>query len=165
MLRLQQDVPTAYLLPPTLPHVLPVELLLFAAAVLAQRDPAHHCFSIHAAAVVDGDQQRDVGQLEQRHLEDEHLLVDGVGLTATHRSLAPRDLLTHRVQQRQSSVGVCSDGDKRGGGNSQPKGGASDTSDTLVTLYYDSDNRYKYTTILILNTRGRLLLLSFSSWM
>lgn len=105
-LRLQQDVPAADLLSSTLLHVLPVELLLFAAAVLAQSDPAHHLFTLHAAPVVDGDQQRDVRQLEQRHLEDEGLLVDGVGLAATHRRLAPRDLLTDRVQQSQSPVGV-----------------------------------------------------------
>lgn len=96
-LRLQQDVPAADLLSSTLLHVLPVELLLLAAAVLAQSDPANHLFALHAAAVVDGDQQGDVRQLEQRHLEDERLLVDGVGLAATHRRLTARDLLTDRV--------------------------------------------------------------------
>lgn len=105
-LRLQQDVPATNLLSSTLLHVLPVELLLLAAAVLPQSEPADHLFALHAAPVVDGDQQRDVRQLEERHLEDEGLLVDGVGLAATHRRLAPRDLLTDRVQQRQTPVGV-----------------------------------------------------------
>lgn len=81
---LQQDVPAADLLSSTLLHVLPVELLLLAAAVLTQSDPAHHLLALHAAAVVDGDQQRDVRQLEQCDLEDEGLLVDGVRLTAAH---------------------------------------------------------------------------------
>lgn len=99
-------MPAGDLLPSTRPHVLPVELLLLAAAVLAQRDPAHHLFALHGAAVVDGDEQRDVGELEQGHLEDECLLVDGVGLAAAHRRLAPGNLPTHRVQQGQSSVGV-----------------------------------------------------------
>lgn len=113
-LRLQQDVPAADLLSSALLHVLPVELFLLAAAVLAQRHPANHLFALHAAAVVDGDKQRDVRQLEQRHLEDEGLLVDGVGLAATHRRLTPGDLLTDRVQQSQSPVGVCARGEKRG---------------------------------------------------
>lgn len=113
-LRLQQDVPAADLLSSTLLHVLPMELLLLAAAVLAQRDPAHHLFALHAPAVVDGDQQRDVRQLEQRHLEDEGLLVDGVGLATTHRRLTPRDLLTDRVQQSQPPVGVWTRGEERG---------------------------------------------------
>lgn len=111
-LRLQQDVPAADLLSSTILHVLPVELLLLSAAVLAQSHPAHHLLALHAAPVVDGDQQRDVRQLEQRHLEDEGLLVDGVGLAAAHRRLTARDLLTHRVQQSQTPVGVWA----RGGG-------------------------------------------------
>lgn len=59
-LRLQQEVPAADLLSSTLLHVLPVELLLLTTAVLAQCDPAHHLFALHAAAAVDGDEQRDV---------------------------------------------------------------------------------------------------------
>lgn len=112
-LRLQQEVPAADLLSSALLHVLPVELLLLAAAVLAQCDPAHHLLALHAAAAVDGDEQRDVRQLEERHLEDEGLLVDGVGLASPHRRLAPRDLLAHRVQQGQPPEGVCS---RSGGG-------------------------------------------------
>lgn len=77
-------MPAAHLLSSALLHVLPVELLLLAAAVLPQRDPAHHLFALHAAAGVNGDQQRDIGQLEQRHLEDKCLLVDWVGLAAAH---------------------------------------------------------------------------------
>lgn len=106
VLCLQQDVPAADLLASTLLHVLPVELLLLAAAVLTQSDPAHHLFPLHAAAVVDGDQERDVRQLEKCNLEDEGLLVDRVGLAAADRRLTPRDLLTDRVQQRQPTVGV-----------------------------------------------------------
>lgn len=99
-------MPAADLLSSALLHVLPVELLLLAAAVLAQRHPTHHLLALHAAAAVDGDEQRDVRQLEERHLEDEGLLVDGVGLAAPHRRLAARDLLAHRVQQRQPAEGV-----------------------------------------------------------
>lgn len=106
-------MPAADLLSSTLLHVLPVELLLLAAAVLPQSDPAHHLLALHAAAVVDGDQQRDVRQLEQRHLEDEGLLVDGVGLAATHRCLTARDLLTNRVQQSQTPIGVWTRGGAR----------------------------------------------------
>lgn len=77
-------MPAADLLSSTLLHVLPVELLLLPTAVLTQCDPAHHLLALHAAAVVDGDQQGDVRQLEQRDLEDEGLLVDGVRLAAAH---------------------------------------------------------------------------------
>lgn len=77
-------MPAADLLSSTLLHVLPVELLLLTAAVLAQRNPAHHLLALHAAAAIDGDEQRDVRKLEQRHLEDEGLLVDRVGLAAAH---------------------------------------------------------------------------------
>lgn len=107
-------MPAADLLSSALLHVLPVELLLLAAAVLAQCDPAHHLLALHAAAAVDGDEQRDVRQLEERHLEDEGLLVDGVGLASPHRRLAPRDLLADRVQQRQPPEGVCSRGERWG---------------------------------------------------
>lgn len=102
-------MPAADLLSSTVLHVLPVELLLLAAALLAQSDPADHLLALHAAPVVDGDQQRDVRQLEQRHLEDKGLLIDGVGLATAHRRLASRDLLADRVQQRQTTVRVWKD--------------------------------------------------------
>ncbi|TNN59386.1 hypothetical protein EYF80_030401 [Liparis tanakae] len=103
-LGLQQCVPATDLLASPVLHVQPVELLFLAAAVLAQGDPAHHLLALHGAPVVDGDQQRDVRQLEQRHLEDEGLLVDGVGLAAANRRLTARDLLAHRVQQGQAAI-------------------------------------------------------------
>lgn len=99
-------MPVADLLSSTLLHILPVDLLLLSAAVLTQSDPSHHLFALHAASVIDGDQQGDVRQLEQRHLEHESLLVDGVGLSATHRRFTARNLLTHRVQKGQTSIGV-----------------------------------------------------------
>lgn len=116
-------MPAADLLSSALLHVLPVELLLLAAAVLAQCDPAHHLLALHAAAAVDGDEQRDVRQLEERHLEDEGLLVDGVGLASPHRRLAPRDLLADRVQQRQPPEGVCSRSGEGGRGQGRGRGG------------------------------------------
>lgn len=77
-------MPAADLLTSALLHVLPVQLLLLTAAVLAQSKPAHHLLTLHAASVVDGGEQSDVRQLEQRHLEDEGLFVDRVGLTPSH---------------------------------------------------------------------------------
>lgn len=114
VLGVQKDVPAADLLSSILLHVLPVELLLLTTAVLAQCNPAHHFFAFHAAAVVDGDKQCNIRQLEQRHLEDKRLLVDRVGLATTHRCLTLGDLLSHRVQQSQSPISVWTGGGKRG---------------------------------------------------
>lgn len=99
-------MPPAHLLALGFLHVQPVVLLLLPAAVLAQGDPADHLLALHAAAVVDGDHERDIGELEESHLEDEGLLVDGVGLAPPDRRLTPRDLLTHRVQKCEFHIGV-----------------------------------------------------------
>lgn len=101
-------MPLAHLLPLRLPHVAPVLLLLLAGAVEAQRHPAQTLSPLHAAAAaVDGQVQRHLRQLEQRHLEDEGLLVGGAGLTAAHRRPAFGHLLALGVQHDQLYVGVC----------------------------------------------------------
>lgn len=105
-LRLEERVPPAHLLVAALLHVLPVQRLLLAATVLAQCQPADHLLALHVASVVHGRHERDVGELEQRHLEDERLLEHGVGMSAPHRRLAARDLLTHGVQQSQLHVRI-----------------------------------------------------------
>lgn len=80
--------------------------LIFAGAVQAQRDPPDHLFALDTAFVVDGEDERDVRQLEQRHLEHEGLPVGGVRLAAAQRRLALGHLLTHGVQQGQLHVRV-----------------------------------------------------------
>lgn len=105
-LGLQQRVPPADLRPLRVLHLLPVALLLLPAAALAQGDPAHHLLALHAAPVVDGDQQGDVRQLEEGDLEDESFLVDRVGLAPAEGGLATRHLLTHGVAQAELPIGI-----------------------------------------------------------
>ncbi len=64
----------------------------------AQRDPANHLLPFHAALVVDRQDERDVGELEQSYLEHKGLLVGGVGLASANGRLALGHLLTHWVQ-------------------------------------------------------------------
>lgn len=80
-------------------HVRPMAELVFPGAVEAQGDPANQLLPLHAALVVDGQDERDVGQLEQRHLEHEGLLVGGVGLSPADGRLTLGHLMTHGVQQ------------------------------------------------------------------
>lgn len=81
-------VPVADLLAFSLLHLCPVGLLLLAGAVEAQRDPAQPLPGPHAAAGAEHRQdQRYLRELEERHLEQEGLLVGGVGLAAAHRCL------------------------------------------------------------------------------
>lgn len=86
-------MPAADLLALRLPHVLPVQPLLLTAGAEAEGHPAHHLLALHAALAVDGHQQRDVGQLKERHLEDEGLLVHGVRLSPPKGGLAAGHLL------------------------------------------------------------------------
>lgn len=77
------DLPSLRLL-----HLRPVALLLLAGAAEAQRDPAQPLPGPHAAPAAEHRQhQRHLGQLEERHLEQEGLLVGGVGLAAAHGRL------------------------------------------------------------------------------
>lgn len=107
LLGVQQTVPAANLLSFGLLHLSPVGELLLAGAVEAQRNPADHLLPLHAALVVDGEDERDVRQLEQCYLEDEGLLVGGVGLTAADGRLAFGHLMTHGVQQGQFNICIC----------------------------------------------------------
>lgn len=100
-------MPPTHLLPFRLLHLSPVRELVLAGAVQAQRDPADHLLALDAAFVVDGEDERDVRQLEQRHLEHERLPVGGVRLAAAQRRLTLGHLLTHGVQQGQLYVRVC----------------------------------------------------------
>lgn len=99
-------MPAADLLSFGLLHLGPVGQLLLAGAVQAQRDPADHLLPLHAALVVDGQDERDVRKLEQRHLEDEGLLVGGVGLAPADGRLALGHFVAHGVEQGQLNVGV-----------------------------------------------------------
>lgn len=98
LLGLQQAVPAADLLSFGLFHLSPVGQLFLPRAVEAQRDPANHLFALHAALVVDGQDERDVGELEQSHLEDECLFVGGVGLASADGRLTFGHLVAHGVQ-------------------------------------------------------------------
>lgn len=103
-----EGVPLAHLLAFGFPHVGPVVLLLLAGAIEAQRYPAQTLAALHAAAAtVNGHMQCHLRELEQGHLEDERLLVCGVGLAAANRRLALGHLLALGVQHDQLYVGVC----------------------------------------------------------
>lgn len=56
-----EGMPATHLLTPVLAHVVPVRQFLVAAGVEAQGEPADHFLALHAALVVDGDHQGDVG--------------------------------------------------------------------------------------------------------
>lgn len=99
-------MPPADLRPLRFLHFLPVTLLFLPAAVLPHGNPADHLLALHAALVVYGDHERDVGELEEGNLEDESFLVDGVGLSSADGGLAARHLLAHGVEQAELSVGV-----------------------------------------------------------
>lgn len=100
-------VPVADLLTLSLLHLCPVGLLLLAGAVEAQGDPAQPLPGPHAAPAAEHRQhQRHLGQLEERHLEHERLLVGGVGLAAAHGRLALGHLFPLGVQHCQLHVGV-----------------------------------------------------------
>lgn len=100
-------MPAADLLSFGLLHLSPVGELLLSGAVEAERNPANHLLALHAALVVDGEDERDVRQLEKSHLEDERLFVGGVGLTSADGRLALGHLVTHGVQQGQLHVCIC----------------------------------------------------------
>lgn len=53
-------MPVADLLSLRFLHLSPVGELLLSGAVEAQRNPANHLLSLHAALVVDGEDERDV---------------------------------------------------------------------------------------------------------
>lgn len=63
-------MPATDLLAAHLAHVVPVGGLLLTGRLGAEREPADGLLLLHAALVVDGDEQRHVRQLEQRHLWD-----------------------------------------------------------------------------------------------
>ena len=112
-----QCVPVGDLLPLRLLHLCPVGLLVLASAVEAQGDAAQPLPGPHAAPPAEHRQhQRHLGQLEERHLEQEGLLVGGVGLPAAHGSLTLGHLLPLGVQHGQLHVGVW----KRAGRESHP---------------------------------------------
>lgn len=98
LLGLQQTVPAADLLSFALFHLSPVGQFFLPRAVEAQRDPANHLLALHAALVVDRQDERDVGELEQSHLEDECLFVGGVRLASADGRLTLGHLVAHGVQ-------------------------------------------------------------------
>lgn len=113
-LRVGERVPVADLLALRLSHLRPVGLLLLARAAVAQGDPAQPLPGLHAAAPAEHrHHQRHLGQLEERHLEDEGLLVAGVGLAAAHGRLALGHLFALGVQHGELHVGVWEGGRRR----------------------------------------------------
>lgn len=62
-------------------------------------EPAEHLAVFDVAVFENGDHQGDVGQLELRNMEHEGLLVERIRLTASHRRLTTRDLLSIRSDQ------------------------------------------------------------------
>lgn len=107
LLGLQQTVPVANLLSFGLFHLSPVGELLLSRAVEAEWNPANHLLTLHAALVVDGEDERDVRQLEKSHLEDKRLFVGRVGLTSADGRLTLGHLVAHGVQQGQLNVCIC----------------------------------------------------------
>lgn len=71
-LRVQQHMPATDLLAAHLAHVVPVRRLLLAGRLGSQREPADGLLLLHAPLVVHRDEQRHVGQLEQRDLPKCH---------------------------------------------------------------------------------------------
>lgn len=100
-------MPAADLLSFGLFHLSPVGQLLLPRAVEAQRNPTNHLLPLHAALAVDGQDERDVRQLEESYLEDKRLFEGGVGLPAADGRLTLGHLVAHGVQQRQLDVRVC----------------------------------------------------------
>lgn len=98
LLGLQQAVPVADLLSFRFFHLSPVCELLLSGAVEAERNPANHLLTLHAALVVDREDERDIRQLEKGYLEDKRLFVGWVGLTSTDGCLTLGHLLAHGVQ-------------------------------------------------------------------
>lgn len=90
-------MPAADLLSFGLLHLSPVGELFLSGAVQAQRNPADHLLALHAALVVDREDERDIRELEKGHLEDKSLFVGGVGLTSTDGRLALGHLVPHGV--------------------------------------------------------------------
>lgn len=100
-------MPTANLLSFGLFHLSPVSEFLLSRAVEAQRNPANHLLTLHAALAVDGEDERDVRQLEKSNLEDECLFVGRVGLTSADGRLTLGHLVAHGVQQSQLDIRIC----------------------------------------------------------
>lgn len=107
LLGLQQTVPAANLLSFRLFHLSPVGELLLSRAIEAKRNPANHLLTLHAALVVNGEDERDVRQLEKCYLEDKRLFVGWVGLAPADGCLALGHLMTHGVQQGQLHICIC----------------------------------------------------------
>lgn len=99
-------MPTADLLSFGLFHLSPVGELFLSGAVQAQRNPADHLLALHAALVVDGEDERDIRELEKGHLEDKSLFVGRVGLTSTDGRLTLGHFVAHGVQQGQLDVRI-----------------------------------------------------------
>ncbi len=98
LLGLQQTVPAANLLSFRLFHLSPMGELLLSRAVEAEWNPANHLLPLHAALVVDWEDERHVRQLEKSYLEDKRLFVGWVGLTSTDGCLTLGHLVAHGVQ-------------------------------------------------------------------
>lgn len=64
-------MPTTDLLSPHVAHIVPVRSLLFPRRIGAEREPADSLLLLHAPLVVNGDEQGDVGELEQSNLRRE----------------------------------------------------------------------------------------------
>lgn len=79
-------------------HLSPVGELLLPGTVEAQGNPADHLLTLHTALVVDGEDERDVRQLEKGYLEHKGLFVGRIGLTAADRRLTLGHLVAHGVQ-------------------------------------------------------------------
>lgn len=108
LLSVSESMPVADLLPLCLSHLGPVGLLLLGRAAVAQGDPAQPLPGPHAAPPAEHrHHQRDLGELEERHLEDKRLLVGGVRLAAAHGRLALGHLFALGVQHGQLNIGVC----------------------------------------------------------
>lgn len=99
-------MPPADLLAFAFLHFVPVLLLLLPTAVLAQSNPANHLFTLHCASAINGNHQGNIRELEEGHLEDEGLFIDGVGLATPNGRLAAGHLLTHTVEEEELSISI-----------------------------------------------------------
>lgn len=106
-----QRVPVADLLTLGLFHLSPVSFLLLTRTVEPQGDPTQPLPGPQAAAAGEHCQdQRDLGQLEERNLERKRLLVGGIGLATAHSRFTLGYLFAFGVQHGQLHISVWKQG-------------------------------------------------------
>lgn len=112
-LSFQQCVPPTDFLAFGLFHFQPMNLLFFSTAVLTKWNPSNHFLPFHCTPVVYWNHQCDISELKQCNLEDKCLFVDWVWLAPTYWRLTAWQFVSHGVQKRKLSIGICKRGKKK----------------------------------------------------